>query len=160
MRFALPFLLGLLVIAPAPAAAAVQGAAGRMPRATAIIDTEARRVRVAVEVAETPEHRSLGLMHRRSLARDAGMIFLFPRPTRGAFWMKNTLIPLSIAFFDGKGRILRLLDMAPCRSDPCPSYDPGVAFKGALEVNRGAFRRWGVARGDVVRLVRQPRRAR
>ena len=66
--------------------------------------------------------------------------------------MKDTLIPLSIAFWDGRGRIVRILDMTPCRADPCPTYDPRVAYRGALEVNRGAFKRWGVQRGDRVRL--------
>ena len=82
------------------------------------------------------------------------MVFVFTQPTRGGFWMKNTLIPLSIAFYDRRGRILRILEMEPCRADPCRIYDPGVTYRGALEVNRGAFRRLGVARGDVVTLKR------
>ena len=74
-------------------------------------------------------------------------------PASGGFWMKNTLIPLSIAFFDARGRILRMLDMEPCREEDCPLYDPGVPYHGALEVNRGAFQRWGVRAGDRIRLV-------
>jgi uncharacterized membrane protein (UPF0127 family) len=69
--------------------------------------------------------------------------------------MKNTLIPLSVAFYGARGRILRILDMAPCRSDPCRTYDPGVAFRGALEVNRGTFRHWGVRAGDRIALRRR-----
>ena len=130
------------------------GAAATFPRATAVIDTGERRIRVTVEVADEPDEWRIGLMHRRSLARNAGMIFVFPQSTRGGFWMKNTLIPLSIAFFDGRGRIVRILVMAPCRADPCPTYDPKVAYRGALEVNRGSFGRWGVRRGDVIRLAR------
>ena len=91
-------------------------------------------------------------MWRRTLARDSGMLFVFPREIKAQFWMKNTLIPLSIAFYGADGRIRRILDMEPCTEDPCPLYDPQVRFKGALEVNRGAFRRWGVRRGDVLRL--------
>ena len=72
------------------------------------------------------------------------MAFLWKSDVRGQFWMKNTSIPLSIAFWGKSGRILRILDMAPCRRDPCRVYDPKVAFRGALEVNRGAFARWGV----------------
>jgi uncharacterized membrane protein (UPF0127 family) len=86
-------------------------------------------------------------MGRKTLARNAGMVFLFGSPTRGRFWMKDTLIPLSVAFWNKQGRILRILDMTPCRADPCTVYDPGVAFTGALEVNRGAFKRWGVRPG-------------
>jgi uncharacterized membrane protein (UPF0127 family) len=93
-------------------------------------------------------------MFRRSLPRNAGMIFAFPRDRRGGFWMKNTLIPLSIAFSDRRGRILRILDMTPCRSEPCRIYDPGVAYRSALEVNRGAFTRWDVKRGDRITLRR------
>ena len=143
----------LASLAAAIALAAPAAAAGEaFPRATAVIDTGPRTVRLAVEVARTPEQQQLGLMHRTSLARNAGMAFVFPRPTTGGFWMKNTLIPLSIAFYDGRGRILRILDMAPCGADPCRIYDPGVTYRGALEVNRGAFRRLGVGRGDVIKL--------
>ena len=131
-----------------------QSAAAALPRATAVLDTGERRVRVTVEVADEPNEWRVGLMHRRSLAPNAGMVFVFPQPIRGGFWMKNTLIPLSIAFYDARGRILRIMVMAPCRADPCRTYDPGVAYKGALEVNRGAFGRWGVERGDRIRLVR------
>ena len=141
----------LLVLAALLATQAVAAAA--LPRATAVVDTGERRVRVSVEVADEPDEWQTGLMHRRSLARNAGMIFVFPQPIRGGFWMKNTLIPLSIAFFDRQGRIVRIMVMTPCRADPCPTYDPRVAYKGALEVNRGAFGRWGVRRGDRVRLV-------
>ena len=83
----------------------------------------------------------------------AGMVFLYPEPTEGSFWMKNTLIPLSIAFFDEEGTILRILDMEPCREDPCPLYNFGVAFTGALEANRGAFARLGVLEGDRIELL-------
>ena len=109
-----------------------------------------------VEIAETAAQQERGLMYRRHLAARSGMVFVFASDTRGAFWMKNTLIPLSIAFYDARGRILRILDMAPCLADPCPVYDPGTAYRGALEVNKGAFRRWKVRVGDriVVRLSR------
>jgi uncharacterized membrane protein (UPF0127 family) len=108
----------------------------------------------SVEIADSDEERRVGLMNRESLSEDAGMIFLFPRDTRGGFWMKDTLVPLSIAFVDRGGEILRILDMEPCRADPCRVYDPGVAFRSALEVNRGAFERWGVEEGDRLTLER------
>ena len=65
-------------------------------------------------------------MNRETLPADAGMAFVYPEDVRGAFWMKDTLIPLSIAFYSGDGRILKILDMEPCKADPCPLYDPGV----------------------------------
>jgi uncharacterized protein len=117
-----------------------------------VIETSSGEVTVEVEVADDQGERAQGLMGRTELAPDAGMVFLFPDATRGAFWMKNTLIPLSIAFYDEDGRILRILDMEPCRQNPCPVYDPEVAYRGALEVNQGAFARWNVREGDRVRL--------
>jgi uncharacterized membrane protein (UPF0127 family) len=80
------------------------------------------------------------------------MAFLYSEPHRSAYWMKDVRIPLSIAFWGRRGRILKILDMPLCRRNPCPVYDPGVAFRGALEVNRGAFRRWHVRAGDSVQI--------
>jgi uncharacterized protein len=117
-----------------------------------VITTVSGEVTVEVEVADDEAERARGLMGREALAQDAGMVFLFPDETEGAFWMKDTLIPLSIAFYDEDGRILRILDMEPCLQEPCPLYDPGVAYRGALEVNQGAFARWNVRVGDHVRL--------
>ena len=62
--------------------------------------------------------------------------------------MKNTLIPLDIAFYGARGTILRIFTMQPCRREPCRIYDPNVAYRGALEVNAGSFRRWRVRAGD------------
>jgi uncharacterized membrane protein (UPF0127 family) len=124
------------------------------PHGRALIRTPQRTVTVRVELATTTAQLERGLMSRRSLAPNSGMAFLWTDDTRGKFWMKNTLIPLSIAFWGKGGRILRILDMAPCRADPCQVYDPHVAFRGALEVNRGAFARWDVHRGAVVTIRR------
>ncbi|HYN36554.1 MAG TPA: DUF192 domain-containing protein [Actinomycetota bacterium] len=119
--------------------------------ATAMIDTDDGIVLVNTEVADSPEERAVGLMNRESLGEDEGMMFLFFEENRGGFWMKDTLIPLSIAFFDRDGTILSILDMKPCRRDPCKSYDPGVPYWGALEVNQGAYDEWGVEVGDRIR---------
>jgi uncharacterized membrane protein (UPF0127 family) len=119
--------------------------------ATVLIETDDDPVLITAEVAQTPKQRAVGLMNRKSLSIDEGMLFIFFEESEGGFWMKDTLIPLSIAFFDQEGRILSILDMQPCRREPCKLYDPGVAYWGALEVNQGAFERWGVTEGDVVR---------
>jgi uncharacterized protein len=137
--------------APPPAAAATTTS---LERGTAVIETRDGETRVEVEIAETDADRQRGLMGRVALPRQAGMVFLFDGETEGGFWMKDTLIPLSIAFFDEGGEILRILDMEPCEADPCEVYDPGVAYHGALEVNRGMFRTWGVRRGDVITVER------
>jgi len=117
-----------------------------------VIETDAGEVEVAVEVADDDEERQLGLMNRESLPADAGMLFVFEEESSGGFWMKNTLIPLSIAFADAGGTILRILDMEPCEADPCEIYDPGVFYRSALEVNKGALDRLGVEEGDRLRL--------
>ena len=119
-----------------------------------VIETGAGEVEVAVEVADDDEERQIGLMNRESLPADAGMIFLFEEDSSGGFWMKDTLIPLSIAFADAGGTIVRILDMEPCEADPCQIYDPGVFYRSALEVNQGAFDRLGVEEGDRLRLER------
>jgi uncharacterized protein len=145
--------LALSVLILVGAAACGGGGEVEGPRVVrVVIETRAGEQEVAVEVADTDAERQRGLMQRTSLAADAGMVFVFPSETAGGFWMKNTLIPLSIAFYDAGGRIVRILDMEPCRRDPCPVYDPGVAYVGALEVNQGAFRRWNVSEGDRLRL--------
>ena len=121
-------------------------------RGTAIIETDGGAVMVEIEVADSPELQERGLMNRETLDDDAGMLFLFFEDTEGSFWMKDTLIPLSIAFFDRDGSIVKILDMEPCDADPCPFYAPGIAYRGALEVNQGAFDGWGVEVGDRIRV--------
>ncbi|MGH2378995.1 MAG: DUF192 domain-containing protein [Candidatus Limnocylindria bacterium] len=116
--------------------------------------TEGGVVAVRVEVVDTPETRQRGLMGRTSLDDDAGMLFVWPEDARSSFYMKDTLIPLSIAFIAADGTVLRILDMEPCPADPCPSYDPQTSYRTALEVGQGAFTRWGVQEGDTARVIR------
>lgn len=111
-----------------------------------------RTVTLAVEVADSSAERERGLMGRTSLAPDAGMIFLFDRPTTTAFVMRGTTISLSIAFYDRRGTISQILDMDPCRAEPCRIYFPRAAYAGALEVPQGAFRRFGVQEGDRIEI--------
>lgn len=120
---------------------------------TVLIDTTHGSVLVHVLVAQTPDQWSYGLMNRDSIPSDAGMIFLFQSRTSAGFWMKDTTIPLSVAFFDVHGKIQRIFDMDPCTKRPCPMYSPGVTYSGALEVNQGAFQKWGVSSGDTVHLT-------
>ena len=137
-----------LLVLVAAALATSAGAVG-FDRGTATVASPsgAKRVVLQVELARTRAQREQGLMGRRTLGAEAGMVFLYPEPHRGSFWMKDTLIPLDIAFYDGRGRILRILTMQPCRVAACPLYDPKIAYRGALEVNAGSFRRWGGSAG-------------
>ena len=75
-------------------------------------------------------------MHRRKAPAD-GMLFVFSEPTRGVFWMKNTLVPLSIVFFDSRGTRVRRLLMQPCEEDPCRNYSPRRSYRFALELRAG-----------------------
>jgi uncharacterized membrane protein (UPF0127 family) len=145
---------GVLTLVTLAFTASAASSAEPFARGTVLVATGKRTVTLNVEIAETPAQRALGLMNRPSLPRNAGMAFVFPADTNGAFWMKDTLIPLSIAFYDAKGKILRILLMEPCAEDPCPTYSPGVKYRGALEVNRGTFARLGIKRGHVIRLRR------
>ncbi len=119
-----------------------------------LIDTSSGTTRFRVEIAETDEARGRGLMGRTELEDDAGMAFIWAADTSSPFWMKDTLVPLTVAFISEGGEILAALDMEPCRADPCPLYDPHLTYRMALEATRGAFTRWGVRVGDRARLVR------
>lgn len=107
-----------------------------------------------MEIADTPAARERGLMGRESLAPRAGMVFLWSEDTDSSFYMRGTLIPLEAAFFDAEGRILGILEMAPCAADPCPLYSPGMRYRGALEVNAGALGAAGVRVGDRIEVRR------
>ncbi len=137
---------------PAQGPTTTTGSGPVFEQTTAVVETDEGTVRLDVEVAKTAEQQQFGLMFREALPPESGMVFVYGSDQTGGFWMKNTLIPLSIAFYDASGRVVRILDMEPCRADPCPLYDPGVPYRGALEVNRGAFRRWGVEEGDRIVL--------
>ena len=123
------------------------------PQGQALIDTGDDSVLIDVEIADTAERRARGLMNRKSLDEDSGMIFVFFENTTSSFYMKDTLIPLSIAFFDVRNRVIDILDMDPCLEEPCTTYSASRPYFGALEVNRGAFDDWGVSRGDTITLI-------
>jgi uncharacterized membrane protein (UPF0127 family) len=108
-----------------------------------------------VEVADTTAERRTGLMGRERLSPFDGMAFVWTNPVLSSFWMKDTLIPLSIAFWDEDGRIVSIIDMDPCRADPCPTYGPDAPFVGAVEVAQGELERQDVDVGDTVDLSRQ-----
>jgi uncharacterized membrane protein (UPF0127 family) len=90
-----------------------------------------------------------------SLPRNQGEVFLWTSPTTGGFWMKDTVIPLSVAFWDAQGTIVGMLDMTPCHADPCRVYAAPAPYVGAVEVNAGYLAAHGVAVGDRVQLQRR-----
>ncbi|MFZ8833876.1 MAG: DUF192 domain-containing protein [Candidatus Caldipriscus sp.] len=102
-----------------------------------------------VEVADDPWEHQRGLMFREDLPDNTGMLFIFPYPQRLHFWMKNTYIPLSIAYISSDWKILEIYDMEPL-SERVVSSKNKVQY--ALEVNRGYFQRKGIKVGDRVKF--------
>ena len=105
---------------------------------------------LTVELAATPAARSCGLSRREDLPQNQGMLFIFPESRPQTFWMKDTQIPLSIAFLDDSGKIINIQDMAPMQTDVLyPSSGPA---KYALEVNQGWFKRHEIEVGNSVAM--------
>ena len=133
-----------LLAAPMPASA--QSPDGK-PQSLPITTLKVGPHAVAAEVASTPDQRSLGLMYRFSLPADHGMLFVFPEPQPLAFWMRNTFIPLSIAYIDADGRILNVAEMAPRSDATHPSRGDALY---ALEMRKGWFADKGIGPGTRV----------
>ena len=100
---------------------------------------------IDAQVAQTPEQRQIGLMHRRDMPVTEGMLFVFEQPATQCFWMKNTLLPLTAAFVADDGRVVNLVDMKPQTLDSHCSSEP-VRF--VLEMNQGWFAKRGVKAGS------------
>jgi uncharacterized protein len=105
-----------------------------------------------VAVAETAQEQREGLMGVQMLAADQGMAFVFDEPVGSTFWMKDTLIPLSIAFVDESGQVIGVRDMQPCEADPCPTYGIEEPYVLAIEANLGWFGEAGIEVGDHAEL--------
>lgn len=104
---------------------------------------------VVVEVAQTPEQLSQGLQYREHLDKDKGMIFIFPEPSKANFWMKNTLIPLDMIWFNSAGEVVYIKKNAPpCLSGLCPTYGSDELTKYVLEVNAGFTDAYNIGVGD------------
>ncbi len=163
----LPLLAVVLLLAGAGVAVALARSPGRPadpappPRpgpavAEYLLQGEGRPVEtVRLEVAASPAARERGLMGRARVPPGTGMVFLFPADTTVGFWMKDTLVPLSIAFVAADGRVVAVREMAPCTADPCPVYGPDRSYRYAVELEAGAFPAAGVGEGSRV-VPREP----
>lgn len=140
----LAFVLFLL-IAAAPAAAQVAFETASLTIETAAGDEHSFQV----EIAETGEQRAQGLMFRRRMAADAGMLFLFGRSEVRAMWMKNTLIPLDMLFIDETGKIVRIEERTVPHSER--AIVSGGPVSAVLELNAGTASRLKIGPGDRVR---------
>lgn len=106
-------------------------------------------LKLKVEIACTDTQKQQGLMHRSSLPKDQGMLFVFDREQLLSFWMKNTLIPLSIAYINSKGKIIDIQDMKPLDQTPHPSK---TIAQYALEVNQGWFQEHEIKVNSLIQL--------
>lgn len=118
------------------------------PRQGDLVVLEFDGARVVAEVVFDDTFRRKGLMHRRQLPVNRGMLFVYPRPERLGFWMKNTLIPLSIAFIDDEGKVLQIEDMKP---EDLSTTRSKYYVRYALEVNQGWFQEAGIGVGSEIR---------
>lgn len=138
----------ILLLTAIPCAVLASSAAAQTPR----IELTAGFHRIDAEVAATDAQRAQGLMHRRSLAANQGMLFVFPQAARHCMWMQNTYLPLSVAFLDEGGRIVNIEDMQPQTEDNHCAARPA---RFALEMNRGWFSSKGIAAGSRIAGVDQ-----
>ena len=120
--------------------AAVAWAQGAMP----VLELNAGFHRIEAEVAANDQNRQLGLMNRREMPQQHGMLFVFPQANTHCMWMRNTLLPLSVAFIDGDGVIINIEDMQPQTEDNHCARKPA---RYALEMNRGWFAQRGIKPG-------------
>jgi uncharacterized membrane protein (UPF0127 family) len=144
MRLPLAFaVLAFLALAPF-ARAQLQHFEG----STLDIDTGGGKQHFTIELAISPAQQQQGLMFRRSLAPDAGMLFVFPQVQTATFWMKNTLLPLDMLFIAADGRIADMHELAVPLSEA--NINSKVPVKAVLELNGGTVKRLGIKDGDVV----------
>jgi uncharacterized protein len=148
---AVGLLVVLIVVVDRKPAEATKVAQSSELRIVTIHTSSRKEVRVRVEIADNAFERARGLMYRTALAEDRGMLFIFEAEQKLSFWMKNTRIPLSIAFIDSEGRIVDIQDMRPLDDDP-PHYVSAKPAQYALEVNQGFFEERGVKVGDRAEL--------
>jgi uncharacterized membrane protein (UPF0127 family) len=142
MSFTVPLLRrGLLALALATAAATW---AQDQPQNLAATTLKVGMHNIRAQLAITPMQRQIGLMHRREMPSHEGMLFVFDEPSQQCFWMRNTFIPLSIAFLADDGTVVNLADMKPQSDDSHCSAKP-VRF--VLEMNQGWFVKRGVKPG-------------
>jgi uncharacterized membrane protein (UPF0127 family) len=152
-----PALVILIVIALfVPLMITCGGSSNASGERLTIVKANGKQAKLSIEVAETPDQKTTGLSNRAKLAKDAGMLFILvdlSNPRRdsatGGFWMKDTLIPLSVAFIDRCGALVDIAHMEPLTLDVHRTTKP---HSFGLEVNKGWFEEKGVKVGDHVQL--------
>lgn len=114
-----------------------------------------KRHEFQIEIADDFAAREHGLMNRTSMPANHGMLFVFDAPAMLSFWMKNTLIPLDMLFFDRDYKLVNVQqNVPPCRADPCPAYGSSGPAQYVLELNGGEAQKLGVKPGDKLTVHR------
>ncbi|SFR45097.1 hypothetical protein SAMN05216203_0428 [Marinobacter daqiaonensis] len=152
-------LLALICVA-IPAVSADEGPPQFLEARPACLVTDRGAVHLKLERATTDRQRRIGLMERKSLPPERGMVFLYEdqRSANAGFWMYRTRIPLDIAWLDEQGVIINTDTMTPCTTPSailCPTWEPGVSHRMVLEVNAGFFEENHVDKGD--KLILNPK---
>ncbi len=115
--------------------------------------------KITAELAITEEQRQLGLMFRKGMKEDQGMLFIFEEEDYYSFWMKNTYFPLDMLWLDSNRLIVHIEeDVPPCPSEPCPSYTPERPARYVLELVSGSVRKHGLKIGDRLDFILPPLR--
>lgn len=135
--------MSLRTVVAAFALALATGAHAELP----VVQLTAGMHLIRAEVADTFASRMQGLMYRKSLAQNAGMLFVFEETSVHCMWMKNTYVPLSVAFLDERGAILNIADMTPQSED---SHCAAKPARYALEMSRGWFAERGIKPGATI----------
>lgn len=117
------------------------------PRGKLKITQNGKSMEIDIEFANREKLWEQGLMFRKSIPWKFGMLFVFPENITSGFWMKNTLIPLDIAFINSKGEIINIQRMEPCKENPCKIYKSPLPYRFALEVRAGFFKKFGFSEG-------------
>ncbi len=151
MNKALSFVAALAASIALSPALAQEGPQMNLPR----VKLSAGMHQIEAQVAQTNEQRQTGLMHRREMPQHEGMLFIFEQPSQQCFWMKNTLLPLAIAFIADDGTIVNIDEMMPQTLDSHCSTKP---VRYVLEMNTGWFGKKGIKAG--VKLAGEPFKAR
>ena len=126
---------------------AAETGAGVVSAAAELVPLRVGGIEIEVEIADDADERQRGLMYRESLEENQGMLFVYPEQRTLGFWMKNTLIPLDIAYIDREGRIVDIQQMEPQTTE---TYDSAAPAMYALEMNQGWFEANGIRIGDLV----------
>lgn len=121
-----------------------------------ITEADGTECEVCLWLADTDDQRRSGLMFVTDLGEGDGMAFRYPEPHTGTFWMENTVLPLSIAFFAPDGAYLDAFDMEPCVIDDCPTYATPRRFLVAIETTQGDLAELGIGPGSTLALTDLP----